>query len=395
MKSLSLYIHIPFCQHRCGYCDFNTYAGMGHWIPKYVTALEREISAFNADSYHSEYRVDTIYFGGGTPSLLSPAQIGSVLGRINQVFRVDDDCEITMEANPGTVNLASFQGYLEAGINRLSLGVQSTNLSELQFLEREHGFGDVQQAVRDAKEAGIRNISLDLIYGLPHQNMDLWQNSLKDVIALHPAHLSLYALTIEDGTPFARYVHDGKMQYPDPDLAADMYDFAREFLADRGFVQYEISNWAGVGDDGTLLLSRHNRQYWLNGAYVGFGAGAHGSFGGERLENERSIVRYVRALGGDSQVNLPGTPATIRRTLIDLEREMNETMMMGLRLLIEGVSEDRFRERFGTSMRKEFGKIISRLEAKKLVKWVGDKGDILVLTEAAYLLGNQVFVEFI
>lgn len=368
---------------------------MGHLIPDYVSALKKEIGSFRGYPPLEEYQVHSIYFGGGTPSLLSPEEIGAILGEVHEVFEVDENCETTMEANPGTVGLASFQGYFAKGVNRLSLGAQSTNFSELQLLERQHAFKDVRDAVMNARKAGFWNISLDLIYGLPNQKMEIWQQSLQDVIALHPTHLSLYALTIEDGTPFARYVRDGKLTYPDPDLAADMYDIAKEVLKENGFAHYEISNWAAKDRQGNLLVSRHNQQYWLNDAYIGFGAGAHGSFGGERLENKRSIQRYISALGGGDPVGLPGTPGTNLRTPIDREREMNETMMMGLRLLIEGVNEERFQERFGTSMKQVFGKIISRLEAKKLVRWGGEKGETLMLTEMAYLLGNQVFVEFI
>ncbi|MEJ2759105.1 MAG: radical SAM family heme chaperone HemW [Anaerolineales bacterium] len=396
MQPLSIYVHIPFCRHRCGYCDFNTYAGMNHLVPAYISGLKTEIRQFkNFIPVQGNYRVQTIYFGGGTPSLIPPGDIGAVLEQIFRVFQVDEDCEITMEANPGTVSLATLNGYRQQGVNRISLGVQSSNLNELQLLEREHEFSDVQRAVADAKKAGFLNISLDLIFGIPGQNIDNWQTSLSDVVDLAPEHLSLYSLTIEEGTPFAKYVREGKMPYPDEDIAADMYDFAREFLRGKGFQQYEISNWARKDSRGDLMISRHNRQYWLNGAYIGFGAGAHGSIEGERLENEKSIVRYIRALEETESASLPATPGTKARTPIDPEREMNETMMLGLRLLVEGVSEDRFEKRFGIGMRTVFGKTINKLEAKKLVEWCGPNRDTLRLTEMGYLLGNQVFVEFV
>lgn len=395
MEPLSLYLHIPFCRHRCGYCDFNTYAGMGHLIPAYVSGLKKEIAFFENDLSRETTPVYTIYFGGGTPSLLSPDAIGEILTQIRDVFPVSEDCEITMEANPGTVTLESLEGYYQYGVNRISLGVQSSNFGELQFLEREHDFNDVQQAVQDARRAGFMNISLDLIFGLPNQQMQVWQRSLADVVGLGPTHLSLYSLTIEDGTPFARYVRDGQFPYPDPDMAADMYDFAREHLANAGYIQYEISNWAKKDVNGEVMVSKHNRQYWLNQAYIGFGAGAHGSYGGERLENERNIVRYLKRLEETEGVDLPATPVTTARTPIDREREMNETMMLGLRLLQEGVSEERFQTRFGVGIRATFGKIIASLEAKGLVAWGGVNGEILRLTERGYLLGNQVFVEFI
>ncbi len=396
MKPLSIYVHIPFCQHRCGYCDFNTYAGMNHFIPAYISGVKKEITLFQGyQPIQDSHYVHTIFFGGGTPSLIPPKDIGAVLGTIRQVFKVSEDCEITMEANPGTVTLDSLRGYQEQGVNRISLGVQSSNLGELKLLEREHDFSDVQQAVRDARKAGFNNISLDLIFGIPGQSTESWRTSLVDVTDLEPDHLSLYSLTIEEGTPFAKYVQEGKMTSPDGDVAADMYDFAREFLSKKGFQQYEISNWAKNDENGMLMVSRHNSQYWLNEPYIGIGAGAHGSILGERLENEKNIVRYLRALENESDIRLPSTPVTKDSTPIELEREMNETMMLGLRLLIEGVSEKRFQERFGTEMRTVFGEIIEKLEAKKLVEWGGADGKRLRLTEMGYLLGNQVFVEFI
>ena len=288
----SLYFHIPFCVHRCAYCDFNTYAGQEAFIPAYVEALVREIEAVAA-SAPDRLPVHTIFFGGGTPSLLSPEHFERILGAIRKNFDlkpiIDERSvvtnsvvppEISLEANPGTVSLASLKGLRKAGFNRISFGVQSSHPEELRLLERIHDFFDVIESVKEARQAGFENLNLDLIYGLPQQTLERWQESLKRAVGLNPEHLSLYALTIEHDTPFGRWMAQGLMPLPDPDAAADMYEWASQYLQAQGYEQYEISNWARPG-----YPCRHNLQYWRNEPYLGFGAGAHGCAANLRIAN--------------------------------------------------------------------------------------------------------------
>jgi oxygen-independent coproporphyrinogen-3 oxidase len=238
----SLYIHVPFCTHRCAYCDFNTYAGQESAIPAYVRALCNEIEGVGQAA--GSVAVGTVFFGGGTPSLLSVQQFESILAAIRANFEIQPAAEITIEANPGTVSRKALSALRESGINRISFGVQSANTEELRMLERQHSFFDVINAVEWAREAGFGNLNLDLIYGLPEQRTDTWQVTVKRATDLRPEHLSLYALTLEHGTPFGRWAARGLLPLPDPDLAADMYEWAAQFLASQNYQQYEISNWA-------------------------------------------------------------------------------------------------------------------------------------------------------
>ncbi len=239
----SLYFHIPFCVHRCAYCDFNTYAGQEASIPAYVEALGREVE-FVGQNFPAGNQVHTIFFGGGTPSLLSPAQFDSIFRSIHKHFPLTNDAEITIEANPGTVHLEQLQALYAIGINRLSFGVQSANGEELRMLERAHDFFDVLDAVHWARTAGFDNFNLDLIYGLPEQTLGTWQTTVERILGLHPDHISAYALTLEHGTPFGRWTARGLLPLPDPDLAAEMYEWASEAFDAAGYLQYEISNWA-------------------------------------------------------------------------------------------------------------------------------------------------------
>jgi len=243
----SLYLHIPFCRHRCAYCDFNTYAGQESLIPAYVNALIREIELVGlrtTELLNYPTTVHTIFFGGGTPSLLTAGQFKKILVAIREKFDVLFNAETSLEANPGTISLAYLLDLRNLGFNRLSLGVQSAHADELRQLERSHNFCDVIEAVKWARMAGFDNLNLDLIYGLPEQTLSSWQDSLRRAVDLAPEHLSLYALTLEHGTPFGRWAARGRMPSPDPDLAADMYEWAGEYLAAQGYIQYEISNWA-------------------------------------------------------------------------------------------------------------------------------------------------------
>lgn len=388
MPPFSIYIHIPFCRHRCGYCDFNTYAGVEDLIPAYVKALCREILAVSAHS-PSPAAVHTIYFGGGTPSLLTPAQIGEILTAIRKRFDLAAGAEISMEANPGTLSRSNLDNYRKAGVNRLSLGVQSANTSELRLLDRIHNIQDVTEAVSWARQAGFDNLNLDFIFGLPGQTMASWRDSLAFGIGLGVEHLSLYNLTIEDGTPLKTLVTIGKIPRPDDDLAADMYEYAMEALEGAGFLHYEISNWAKKRGD-TWLMCRHNLQYWRNQPYFGFGAGAHGYVDHTRTANLRGIREYIHAVL-NGKVCFPAGPAVETVVALSQKDEQQETLMVGLRLLREGVSRIGFKERFGEPIESVFGRQIQELIRLGLL----EGGETLRLTRRGCLLGNQVFMRFV
>ncbi len=263
-------------------------------MPAYVKALCREMEG-NGWQISDPLPVHTIFLGGGTPSLLSIQDHQHILGTIRRNYQLLDGAEITLEANPGTVSPAYLDGLRQAGYNRISFGMQTANPEHLQLLERQHDPIDVIEAVKWARQAGFEQINLDLIYGLPYQSLQQWQASLEFATGLKTEHLSLYALTIESGTPLFRWVNRGLVSEPDPDLAADMYDWATSYLEANGFEQYEISNWARPGPDGTLLSCRHNLQYWKNQSYFGFGAGAHGY-----LACLPGLDKFERTTKGDS-----------------------------------------------------------------------------------------------
>jgi oxygen-independent coproporphyrinogen-3 oxidase len=398
----ALYFHIPFCTHRCAYCDFNTYAGQERLIPAYVDSLRREVELV-ARSSSEPLPVHTIFFGGGTPSLLSPEQFEQILGTVRDLFDLSD-LETSLEANPGTVTRDSLRGLRRAGFNRISFGVQSFHPNELRQLERIHDPFDVFNAVRWAHQAGFDNLNLDLIYGLPEQSLARWQANVRQAVELAPQHLSLYALTIEQGTPYGRWAGRGLLPMPDPDLAADMYEWVSEYLEGEGYEQYEISNWSRPG-----FQCRHNLQYWRNLPYLGFGAGAHGCANMRRVSDVLHIKTYLERLSPEAQqpaLAFPLSPATVSQTPLSPFVEMQETMMLGLRLTEEGVSAETFRQRFGKDLMDVFGNEINELIGLGLLEQVssptgtsarkGRGARVRVrITRRGRLLGNQVFMRFV
>ena len=397
VEPISLYFHIPFCIHRCAYCDFNTYAGQEGLIPEYVKAIQREAEAVGR-SAPKKLGVHTIFFGGGTPSLLAAHQFESILNTVQSNFELVTGAEISLEANPGTCTREFLADIHSLGFNRISFGVQSANPNELRMLERIHTYGDVVNAVKWSRQAGFDNLNLDLIYGLPEQEISTWQKSLNLILGMRPEHLSLYALTLEHGTPFGHWSQRGLMPSPDPDLAAEMYEFAEERLAHEGYDHYEISNWSKPG-----LNCRHNLQYWRNEAYLGFGAGAHGHVAGYRYSNVLRIKTYIgRSMSTPDENQLfPLSPATVNHHKNTLSEEMQETMMTGLRLTREGISLRSFLERFHLAMTDVFPGEIEKLLGLDLLEWSeqlspdGNLDKILRLTKRGRLLGNQVFMHFV
>ncbi len=393
----ALYIHIPFCLRRCTYCDFNTYVGLLPLRAAYVEALEREAVLWAERS--PELQVATLYFGGGTPSLLSPDSVARLVSVARVRFALPADAEVTLEANPGTVAEQQLRALRQAGVNRLSLGVQSSHREELALLGRIHSWAEAVSAVAAARRAGFANLSLDLIFGLPGQSLSRWMETMERVLELEPEHLSLYALKLEPDTPLARRVAAGELPAPDPDLAADMYARAGELLQDAGFWQYEISNWArgrapapeiwavppaGQSEQISAWVAQHNLIYWRNTSWLGWGAGAYSWFQGRRWSNPAHPRAYIAAVKS-------GELQRVAEECIPSALEMGETLMMGLRLA-EGVTTHRFRARFGLELSTQYGDALSHFVKLGLLSWDAER---LRLTRAGRLLGNQVFAAFL
>lgn len=386
MLPLGLYLHIPFCRSRCSYCDFNTYVGMEDLYEPYVRALCREIRAAGQSphllisSAAPRPHAATIFFGGGTPSILQPAQLGEAIRACRETFDLPGDAEITVECNPGTIDLRYLRALRSEGVNRLSYGAQSADLGELKLLGREHGFADVIAAVEASRAAGFDNISFDLIFGLPHQSLDTWRRTLNAALPLQPDHMSLYALTVERGTPLHDWVRRGDVPWPDPDAAADMYDLAEDVLGEAGYVHYEISNWCKPG-----RACAHNLIYWRNEPYFGFGPGAHSSSIRRRWWNARRPADYIARIGRGESVEMGAED-------IDERTSRGETMVMGLRLLQEGVAYARFAQRHGVEMRDMFGEQLRAGQEKGLLELLPDRAR---LTPKGRFLSNQVMTTFV
>ncbi|MGA9396974.1 MAG: radical SAM family heme chaperone HemW [Anaerolineaceae bacterium] len=393
MESHSIYIHIPFCVRRCLYCDFNTYAGMEESMPVYVDALCREVELVGGN-LTQPLEAHTVYFGGGTPSLLQTGQVEKILNTLIRVFNISNQVEITLEANPGTIDLEYLTRIRKLGINRLSLGAQSAVPAELELLGRIHSVEDVTQAFTDARKAGFDNLNLDFIYGLPSQTMSDWQKSLDFAMEKNPEHLSLYALTLEDATPLAKAILSGRLTQPDDDLAADFYERAMDCLEKVGYQQYEISNWAAIRK-GELKACLHNLQYWRNQPYLGFGAGAHGYSTKYRTANVTTIQDYIERIKMGSRELFPFSPENETRLNIDERTEMQEAMMIGLRLTIEGIARSRYSLRYNQDFHFLFKKQIDLLISQGLLEWQDDSTETLRLTRRGRLLGNQVFMQFV
>lgn len=414
-SSIALYVHLPFCRKRCTYCDFNTYTGLNELAPAYVKALCREIET--AGEHWNTLDVSTIYLGGGTPSLLPLDLLGDLFDAAHSAFHVSADPEITIEANPGTVTPAYLRSLRGLGINRLSLGVQSTHDDELKMLGRIHTWWDTVGTVESARKVGFENVSFDLMFGLPGQTEGRWEGALRTVLDLDPNHLSLYGLTLEEDTLLAQQVASDTLPAPEEECAAAMYELAESMLAEAGFFHYEISNWAkssdrwedekrfsstwwpdvpGVKPQPSEAISpcvcRHNLTYWRNHPWLAVGAGAHSWLDGRRWANVNHPEDYVAAWTGDNSSGIDSMLAASRNgEEIDKPLERGETMMLGLRLA-EGVSSRRFESRFGKSLLEVFGCQLQDLRDQGLLTW---DGSVARLTQRGRLLGNRVFEHFI
>jgi oxygen-independent coproporphyrinogen-3 oxidase len=389
-QSVALFVFIPFCKIKCTYCDFNAYANLSRAMEPYANAVAREIVERathlpGASHVEAPLRAKTIYFGGGTPSLVPATHIEKILRACESAFALIPDPEITLEANPGTIDADKLRALRALGVNRLSIGVQSFDDAVLRRLNRGHTVADALETYALARRAGFDNINLDFIYGLPLQTLDDWRATLQHALALAPEHLSLYALKVEAGTGLEHQIKRGKYPMPDDDLAADMYELAEELLDAAGYAQYEISNWARRVEArrASRLPSRHNLTYWHNEPYFGFGAGAHSCFGGERSWNVLSPVEYIQRVERGERVAAGGEK-------ISRELEMAEAMILGLRLN-EGIAFDAFAERYGEDARERYGRELKELAELGLVEWERPEGSGVRLTPRGRLLSNEVF----
>jgi len=384
----SLYVHIPFCAQKCAYCDFCSYAGLDELIPAYAKALVAEVR-LRTPRWRA-YPIDTLYIGGGTPTLLPIDLVAAVLDACRQHLDLGRLREATIEANPGTLSLSLLRGLRQAGLDRISIGVQSFRDGELALLGRIHTADQAMAAVQMAREAGFARISLDLLMGLPRQSLADWQESLERALTLGPEHLSLYGLTLEEGTPLRMAVDEGRLPRPDDGLAADMYLWAERRLARAGYAHYEISNWArrerqpGGRWSARSNRCQHNLRYWRNGRYLGLGAGAVSYDGRTRCQNTGDVRSYMRRV---EQGDIP----TVESEALDAAGRMGETMMLALRTS-QGMRWGRFERRFGRPMAAVYGDVIASLCADGLLA-ADERG--IRLTRRGRLLGNRVFAAFL
>ena len=385
-ETLSLYLHVPFCRSKCTYCAFNTYTRMEHLIEPFVAAIIAELRSCAPGAAGS--LVHTIFLGGGTPSLLRPTQIAEILHAIYSNYRVSRDAEISLEANPNDLDETWLRAIREAGVNRLSLGVQSTHSRELRLFARRHDRDEVARAVSDARRAGFDNLNLDLIYGIPEQTLSDWEHTLEQILFLQPEHLSLYALSLEEGTPLRKWVERGQVAAPNDDLAADQYELASECLAAAGYEQYEISNWTRPGH-----ACRHNLQYWHNLSWLGLGPGAHGHAAGLRTRTLLAPQRYIEVCSSAAEPGCyPLTSATEDYDILSRADEISDTLIMGLRLTQKGIVRAAFRERFGEDLLDIHGPVLRRHQERGLLEIDSSR---VRLSQEGRLLANIVLRDLV
>ncbi|MDL2296124.1 radical SAM family heme chaperone HemW [Lachnospiraceae bacterium OttesenSCG-928-E19] len=378
-RELELYIHIPFCVKKCDYCDFLSMESVKEERSFYVDVLIREIETYQEMA--KQYRVTTIFLGGGTPSILSTKEVREIISELYRTFEVDSDAEITMEINPGTVTKGKLRRYKACGINRLSIGAQSTSNSELKNLGRIHTYQMFEDAYRWAREVGFQNINVDLISAIPGQTKESWERTLSDVVNLtpRPEHISAYSLIIEEDTPFHEIYGEGKenssfLPLPEEEEERRIYKTTKSFLAKEGYIQYEISNYAKPGYE-----CRHNLGYWDRKEYLGLGLGAASLIGNTRFKNTASITEYH--CGTEVQ----------EWECLSSEECMEEFMFLGLRKT-KGIEKELFYQKFGTDIEKIYGKEIEKLKQQKLIK---ESHDRISLTKKGVDVSNYALAEFI
>lgn len=401
-RELELYIHIPFCMKKCAYCDFLSGPAPRETIDRYVTALVAEIRQYQ--KLAENYRVTTIFFGGGTPSILSGGQMKEIFAALRDVFEIQADAEITMEANPGTVTEENLQAYRACGINRISFGLQSVDDKELKLLGRVHTMRQFEESYDLARKAEFQNINIDLISAIPGQTVASWEHTLDTVIRMNPEHISAYSLIIEEGTPFYEIygenakeeqdsrcekclADDGKQmdigknfpKLPDEEAERCMYELTAEKLEAAGYLQYEVSNYAKPG-----YACRHNKGYWQRVEYLGIGTGAASLIENERYQHISDTDLYIRANGKLDQIEE-------EKETLDWNAQVEETMFLGLRMK-EGVNKQEFRERYHREIQEVYGEVLEKLKEEGLLR---EEEKRICLTKRGNDLSNYVLAQFL
>ena len=370
---MELYVHIPFCVKKCDYCDFLSFSMGNREKKQYVDALKLEVQSAAAECEGET--VSSIFLGGGTPSTLVEGQIGEILENIRQNYHLTKDCEISMEANPGTLSAEKLREYLQCGINRLSLGCQSTIEKELKSLGRIHSFEEFVENYEMARSIGFSNINVDLMSAIPRQDVKSWEKNLRTIAGLEPEHISAYSLIVEEGTPF----YDRELQLPSEEEERQMYEMTAEILGAYGFHQYEISNYAKKGKE-----CRHNIGYWQREDYLGVGLGAASLRYDCRFSNTKVMENYLRDAGNPDKIRE-------NREELSVQDQMEEFMFLGLRMT-EGISRERFFREFGKPLEMVYEEPVCKLQKLGLLE---TEGDYVRLTRKGISLSNQVFVEFL
>ena len=383
MKKLAIYIHIPFCVRKCLYCDFLSAPASDETKEQYVQALCREIRE-ERKSYVN-YKIETIFLGGGTPSLLSGEQLDRILGTVFDAYQVADDCEISMEVNPGTVTKEKLKAYKRAGVNRLSIGMQSAVEEELQSLGRIHSSEDAFDTYELAIKTGFNNINIDLMSAIPGQTKESWKESLKRILDLEPApaHVSAYSLIIEEGTPF----FEKTPTLPDEDTEREMYKITNDILSESGYLRYEISNYAKPG-----FACRHNCTYWERGSYAGFGIGAASLVEQVRFSNTRNLKDYLGKYLKNATVAIKEN-----RQELSVEEQMEEFMFLGLRMM-RGVSAGKFSDLFGKTIEQVYPGSVEKYCRQGLLQKIPEQGSgevRIALTERGIDVSNVIMADFL
>lgn len=382
MKELELYLHIPFCERKCAYCDFLSAPADLPVRISYIKKLQEEIAYYGSE--FEEYQVSSIFLGGGTPTILEGYQLAAILETVKKYFRLVADAEITVECNPGTLTAGKAEKLVQAGFNRLSMGLQSADDRELQLLGRIHNFAQFLESYDLARKAGFENINVDLMSALPGQTLKSWQNTLQKVTALRPEHISAYSLIIEEGTPFyERFAEDERIReegghprlLPEEAIERQMYELTQRFLHTKGYERYEISNYAKPGSE-----CRHNCGYWTRKDYLGLGLGASSLVGHQRFQNTSDLKEYL-----EQEYH------HIHTETLDKKSEMEEFMFLGLRLMA-GISRQQFKKTFQVTLDSVYGEVLRKLKSEQLIEEVAG---YVRLTEYGIDVSNYVLSEFL
>lgn len=385
-KELGIYIHIPFCKQKCYYCDFVSFSNKEGYIEKYVETVKREIDSYDL----SKYNITTIYIGGGTPSRIPSEKIQEILEKIRQKISENQtrwkNIEITIELNPGTVDEEKIKKYKEIGINRLSIGLQSTNNKLLKEIGRIHTFEDFKDTYNTMKKVGFENINVDLMIGLPNQTISDVKDSLNEIIKLNPTHVSVYSLIVEENTKMEQLINNKKLQLPDEELERQMYWYVKNILELNGYNHYEISNFAKKGKE-----SKHNLNCWEQKEYIGLGLAAYSYINGVRYGNTSNLEEYINVQDFFNRSELEESGIRIVDEVQTLEDKRKEYMLLGLRK-IDGVSIQKFKEKFVENPIFLFRKELEKLVNEKLISI---DGDCIRLTNKGFDLANIVWEEFV